>query len=77
MNYMGYIFRYIHGLSIRMRRLIYLLAETYKTGGCGCLPTGEFECKSPSFVEIKRGILSPVNEKLPHIITNPELAPVI
>ncbi|HCP08204.1 MAG TPA: adenosylmethionine decarboxylase [Candidatus Moranbacteria bacterium] len=35
-----------------------------------------FECKDPSFVEIKRGILS-LNEKLPHKITNPELAPII
>jgi len=37
----------------------------------------EFESKSPSIVELKRGILSPVNGKLPHKITNPELAPVI
>jgi len=39
--------------------------------------TKEFECKSSSFVELKRGILSAVYEKLPHKITNPELAPVI
>ena len=28
-----------------------------------------FECQNPSIVEIKRGILSPNNEKLPHKIT--------
>ena len=39
--------------------------------------TKEFECKNPAFIELKRGILSPVNEKLPHKITNPELAPVV
>ena len=26
----------------------------------------QFECKNPSIVEMKRGILSPNNEKLPH-----------
>lgn len=34
----------------------------------------KFESKSPSIVELKRGILSPLsNEKLPHKITDPEL----
>lgn len=33
----------------------------------------EFGSKSPSIVELKRGILSPVNKKLPHKITDPPL----
>ena len=33
----------------------------------------EFESKSPSVVELKRGILSPVNEKLPHKVTDASL----
>jgi len=38
----------------------------------------QFECKNPSIVEMKRGILSHANEKLPHKVTsssacNPEL----
>ena len=36
-----------------------------------------FESKSPSIVELKRGILSHLNEKLPHKVTDPELQPVI
>ncbi len=36
-----------------------------------------FESKSPSIVELKRGILSHVNEKLPHKVTDPELQSVI
>jgi S-adenosylmethionine decarboxylase len=28
----------------------------------------EFECKSPSIVELKRGILAPIGKKLPHKI---------
>jgi len=37
----------------------------------------QFGSKSPSIVELKRGILSHVNEKLPHKITEPELEPVL
>ncbi len=34
----------------------------------------QFESKSPSIVELKRGILSPLsNERLPHKITDPQL----
>ena len=38
----------------------------------------QFECKNPSIVEMKRGILSHENEKLPHKVTsssdcNPEI----
>ncbi|MHB8882787.1 MAG: adenosylmethionine decarboxylase [Thermodesulfovibrionales bacterium] len=33
----------------------------------------EFQSKSPSIVELKRGILSPTNEKLPHKINDPHL----
>jgi S-adenosylmethionine decarboxylase len=33
----------------------------------------EFESKSPSIVELKRGILSHANEKLPHKIIDPQL----
>ncbi len=36
----------------------------------------QFQCKSPSVVELKRGILSHVNKKLPHKITVPEFEPV-
>ncbi len=36
-----------------------------------------FESKSPSIVELKRGILSHMNEKLPHKVTDPELQSVI
>lgn len=35
---------------------------------------GEFESKSPSLVELKRGILSMSNEKLPHKITTEAFA---
>lgn len=31
----------------------------------------QFESRNPSIVEVKRGILSPGNEKLPHKITDP------
>ncbi len=37
----------------------------------------EFESKSPSMVELKRGILSPINEKLPHKVTDAALATAI
>ncbi|TAN39952.1 MAG: adenosylmethionine decarboxylase [Nitrospirae bacterium] len=33
----------------------------------------QFQSKSPSIVELKRGILSTTNEKLPHKITDPHL----
>jgi S-adenosylmethionine decarboxylase len=36
----------------------------------------QFESKNPSIVEMKRGILSPLNEKLPHKITDELLEPV-
>lgn len=36
-----------------------------------------FESKSPSIVELKRGILSHMNEKLPHKVTDSELQSVI
>jgi S-adenosylmethionine decarboxylase len=36
-----------------------------------------FESKSPSIVELKRGILSHLNEKLPHKVTGPEFQSVI
>jgi S-adenosylmethionine decarboxylase len=36
-----------------------------------------FESKSPSIVELKRGILSHLNEKLPHKVNDPEFQPVI
>ncbi len=36
-----------------------------------------FESKSPSIVELKRGILSHMNEKLPHKVVDPELQSVI
>ncbi|MCX7914527.1 MAG: adenosylmethionine decarboxylase [Thermodesulfovibrionales bacterium] len=32
----------------------------------------KFECKNPSIVEMKRGILPPFNEKLPHKICDAE-----
>ena len=35
-----------------------------------------FESKSPSMVEMKRGILSHENVKLPHKVSQPELEPV-
>jgi S-adenosylmethionine decarboxylase len=35
-----------------------------------------FESKTPSIVELKRGILSHGNEKLPHKVTDSEFAPV-
>jgi S-adenosylmethionine decarboxylase len=56
---------------------IFTCGDLIKPEVAAAFLTSEFECKSPSFVEIKRGILSPVNKKLPHKITNPELAPVI
>lgn len=56
---------------------IFTCGDLIKPEVAAAFLTKEFECKSPSFVELKRGILSPVNEKLPHKITNPELAPVI
>jgi len=37
----------------------------------------EFECKNPSVVEMKRGILSPLNEKLPHKVAEAFLEPVM
>lgn len=37
----------------------------------------EFASKSPSIVEMKRGILSPANEKLPHKITDATLVTAI
>jgi len=37
----------------------------------------KFESKSPSIVEIKRGILSHVNEKLPHKVSDSVLEPVM
>ncbi len=37
----------------------------------------QFESKSPSIVEMKRGILSVVNEKLPHKISEALLEPVM
>jgi S-adenosylmethionine decarboxylase len=37
----------------------------------------QFESKNPSIVELKRGILSHVNEKLPHKVTEAELQPTI
>jgi S-adenosylmethionine decarboxylase len=37
----------------------------------------QFESKSPSIVEMKRGILSVVNEKLPHKISESLLEPVM
>lgn len=37
----------------------------------------EFESKSPSIVEMKRGILSCANEKLPHKISDDLLEPVL
>lgn len=37
----------------------------------------EFESKSPSVVEMKRGILSFSNEKLPHKVAEAEFEPVI
>ena len=36
-----------------------------------------FESKSPSIVELKRGILSHLNEKLPHKVNDPEFQPAI
>jgi S-adenosylmethionine decarboxylase len=36
----------------------------------------QFECKSPSVVELKRGILSHVNKRLPHKVTASVLEPV-
>lgn len=36
-----------------------------------------FESKSPSIVELKRGILSHLNEKLPHKVTGPEFQSVM
>jgi S-adenosylmethionine decarboxylase len=36
-----------------------------------------FESKSPSIVEVKRGILSHENRKLPHKCSSPELQPVL
>jgi len=35
-----------------------------------------FECKNPSMVEMKRGILSHENVKLPHKVAQPELQSV-
>ena len=35
-----------------------------------------FQCKSPSMVEMKRGILSHENVKLPHKVSHPELQAV-
>ncbi|GBE05215.1 MAG TPA: adenosylmethionine decarboxylase [Nitrospirae bacterium] len=32
----------------------------------------KFQCKSPSVVEVKRGILSPLNRKLPHKVSEEE-----
>jgi len=37
----------------------------------------QFESKSPSIVELKRGILSHLNEKLPHKVNDPEFQSVI
>jgi S-adenosylmethionine decarboxylase len=37
----------------------------------------QFESKNPSIVELKRGILSHMNEKLPHKVTDSELQSVI
>ena len=36
----------------------------------------EFGSKSPSIVELKRGILSPANEKLPHKVVDSYCEPV-
>jgi S-adenosylmethionine decarboxylase len=36
----------------------------------------EFECKTPSIVEVKRGILSPIGKKLPHKVTDAVLAAI-
>jgi S-adenosylmethionine decarboxylase len=36
-----------------------------------------FESKSPSIVELKRGILSHMNEKLPHKVSDSLLEPVV
>jgi S-adenosylmethionine decarboxylase len=37
----------------------------------------QFESKNPSIVEMKRGILSPFNEKLPHKVSDSLLEPVV
>jgi len=37
----------------------------------------QFESKNPSIVELKRGILSHVNKRLPHKVTDAELEPVL
>lgn len=37
---------------------------------------GKFESRNPSIVEMKRGILSPLNEKLPHKVADPLFEPV-
>ncbi len=37
----------------------------------------QFESKGPSIVELKRGILSHMNEKLPHKVNDPEFQAVI
>jgi S-adenosylmethionine decarboxylase len=37
----------------------------------------KFESRSPSIVELKRGILSHVNKKLPHKITDAVLVPAV
>ncbi len=36
----------------------------------------EFESKTPSIVELKRGILSPANKKLPHKVTDAALVAI-
>ena len=44
---------------------IYTCGDIVKPEVAAAFLTKEFECKSPSFVELKRGILSATNEKLP------------
>lgn len=45
---------------------IFTCGEQIKPGEAAAYLVEQFECKSPSVVEMKRGILSPNGEKLPH-----------
>jgi S-adenosylmethionine decarboxylase len=53
---------------------IFTCGETIRPEVAARFLIEQFESKSPSIVELKRGILSPLtNERLPHKITDPHL----
>lgn len=52
---------------------IFTCGDVIKPEEAAAYLINRFESKNPSIVEIKRGILSTMNEKLPHKVTDEEL----